>query len=125
MAISGSSQRNGIFRSILRTCSFRHGLEPECFGDARMPFVVFNRQDSLTRTFRTGLPAGTYCDVMSGDFLGRLLLGNHLHGRLVRPVHRHRRADHRARPVRRREGLRLRRAPEAGPRCDLTRLAGL
>jgi len=40
------------------------------FGRGDQAFVVFNRQDSLTRTFQTGLPAGTYCDVMSGDFSG-------------------------------------------------------
>lgn len=32
-------------------------------------FVVINREgNSLSRTFQTGLPAGTYCNIIAGDF---------------------------------------------------------
>ncbi|HTE54749.1 MAG TPA: carbohydrate-binding module family 20 domain-containing protein [Kofleriaceae bacterium] len=38
------------------------------FGRGGAGYVVFNRGGSLTRAFQTSLPAGTYCDVASGDF---------------------------------------------------------
>jgi alpha-amylase len=39
------------------------------FGRGSAAFAAFNRSSSaLTRTFQTSLPAGTYCDVMAGDF---------------------------------------------------------
>lgn len=41
------------------------------FGRGDVAYVAFNRSGSaLTRTFQTSLPAGRYCDVMSGDFSG-------------------------------------------------------
>lgn len=37
------------------------------FGRGESGFAVFNREDGeLSQTFRTSLPAGTYCDVMTG-----------------------------------------------------------
>ena len=39
------------------------------FGRGSSGYVVFNRNSSsLSRTFTTSLPAGTYCDVANGDF---------------------------------------------------------
>lgn len=39
------------------------------FGRGSAGYVAFNRAGTaLTRTFQTSLPAGRYCDVMSGDF---------------------------------------------------------
>jgi alpha-amylase len=41
------------------------------FGRGSAAYVAFNRGGGgLTRTFQTSLPAGTYCDVMSGDVTG-------------------------------------------------------
>ncbi len=39
------------------------------FGRGSVAYVAFNTDGgSLTRTFQTSLPAGVYCDVMSGDY---------------------------------------------------------
>lgn len=39
------------------------------FSRGSLGFVAINREGtSLSRTFQTGLPAGTYCDVIHGDF---------------------------------------------------------
>jgi alpha-amylase len=39
------------------------------FGRGAVAYTAFNTGgSSLTRTFQTSLPAGTYCDVMSGDY---------------------------------------------------------
>lgn len=39
------------------------------FGRGNTGFVVFNAElGTLTRTFQTGLPAGQYCNVISGDY---------------------------------------------------------
>jgi alpha-amylase len=39
------------------------------FGRGSVAYVAFNTDgSSLTRTFQTSLPAGSYCDVMSGDY---------------------------------------------------------
>ncbi|MGK5681433.1 carbohydrate-binding module family 20 domain-containing protein [Actinoplanes sp. URMC 104] len=38
------------------------------FGRGSTAYAVFNRGGSLSRTFQTSLPAGTYCDVANGDF---------------------------------------------------------
>ncbi|HEU5110504.1 MAG TPA: carbohydrate-binding module family 20 domain-containing protein [Micromonosporaceae bacterium] len=39
------------------------------FGRGNAAYVAFNRSGTaVNRTFQTSLPAGTYCDVMSGDF---------------------------------------------------------
>ncbi|WP_305785759.1 carbohydrate-binding module family 20 domain-containing protein [Symbioplanes lichenis] len=45
-----------------------NGSSQIAFGRGDKAYVAFNRSGTaLTRTFATGLPAGTYCDVMSGD----------------------------------------------------------
>jgi alpha-amylase len=39
------------------------------FGRGSAGFVVINADGSpLSRTFQTSLPAGSYCDIISGDF---------------------------------------------------------
>ncbi|MHA6805359.1 alpha-amylase [Salinifilum ghardaiensis] len=41
------------------------------FGRGESGFAVFNREaGELSRTFQTSLPAGTYCDVMTGEAAG-------------------------------------------------------
>ena len=46
------------------------------FGRGSAAYVAFNRSSAaLTRTFQTSLPAGTYCDVMAGDFSGGACTG--------------------------------------------------
>jgi alpha-amylase len=46
-----------------------NGSNQIAFGRGSAAYAAFNRSGSaLTRTFSTSLPAGTYCDVMSGDF---------------------------------------------------------
>jgi alpha-amylase len=48
-----------------------NGSNQIAFGRGSTGYVAFNRSGSaLTRTFQTSLPAGTYCDVMAGDFSG-------------------------------------------------------
>jgi alpha-amylase len=46
-----------------------NGNDQIAFGRGDLGFVVIN-QDSraLTRSFHTGMPAGRYCDIISGDF---------------------------------------------------------
>jgi alpha-amylase len=47
-----------------------NGSNQIAFGRGSAGYVAFNRSGSvLTRTFQTSLAAGTYCDVMNGDFL--------------------------------------------------------
>jgi alpha-amylase len=46
-----------------------NGSNQIAFGRGSAGYTAFNRSGSaLTRTFQTSLPAGTYCDVMAGDF---------------------------------------------------------
>jgi len=53
-----------------------NGSNQIAFGRGSAAFVAFNRNGSaLTRTFQTSLPAGTYCDVMSGDANGTTCTG--------------------------------------------------
>jgi alpha-amylase len=48
-----------------------NGSNQIAFGRGGAAYAAFNRSGSaLTRTFQTSLPAGTYCDVMSGDVTG-------------------------------------------------------
>jgi len=45
------------------------GSNQIAFGRGASGFVVINKEGgTLVRTFATGLPAGTYCDVIHGDF---------------------------------------------------------
>lgn len=46
-----------------------NGSHQIAFGRGSAGYAAFNRGGgALSRTFQTSLPAGTYCDVMSGDF---------------------------------------------------------
>jgi alpha-amylase len=48
-----------------------NGSDQIAFGRGDAGYVAFNRAGTeLTRTFQTGLPSGTYCDVMAGDAVG-------------------------------------------------------
>jgi alpha-amylase len=48
-----------------------NGSNEIAFGRGSAGYVAFNRSGAaFTRTFQTSLPAGTYCDVMNGDFSG-------------------------------------------------------
>jgi len=52
------------------------GADQIAFGRGAAGFAVFNRRgESLTRTFQTSLPAGTYCDVAAGDFAAQTCTG--------------------------------------------------
>ncbi|EFB22518.1 hypothetical protein PANDA_020921, partial [Ailuropoda melanoleuca] len=45
-----------------------NGSNQVAFGRGNRGFIVFNNDDwALSSTLKTGLPAGTYCDVISGD----------------------------------------------------------
>ena len=53
-----------------------NGNDQIAFGRGSAAYVAFNRSGSaLSRTFQTSLPAGTYCDVMSGDVNGNTCTG--------------------------------------------------
>ncbi|GAA0505529.1 alpha-amylase [Paractinoplanes deccanensis] len=45
------------------------------FGRGAAAYAVFNRGGTLSRTFQTSLPAGTYCDVANGDVTGTTCSG--------------------------------------------------
>ena len=48
-----------------------NGNDQIAFGRGDKAYVVINHEGgSLSRTFQTGLPAGTYCDVVHGDPTG-------------------------------------------------------
>jgi alpha-amylase len=52
------------------------GKNQIAFGRGDKGFVVINREDgALTRAFMTGLAAGTYCDIVGGDFSGGACTG--------------------------------------------------
>uniref|UniRef100_A0A2K6A3V0 Alpha-amylase n=1 Tax=Mandrillus leucophaeus TaxID=9568 RepID=A0A2K6A3V0_MANLE len=47
---------------------YDNGSNQVAFGRGNKGFIVFNNDDwSFSLTLQTGLPAGTYCDVISGD----------------------------------------------------------
>lgn len=52
-----------------------NGWNQVAFGRTGKGYVVFNRGGSLSRTFQTDLPAGTYCDVANGDVSGTSCTG--------------------------------------------------
>lgn len=52
-----------------------NGSNQVAFGRTGKGYVVFNRGGSLSRTFQTDLPAGTYCDVANGDVSGTTCTG--------------------------------------------------
>lgn len=53
-----------------------NGANQIAFGRGSAAYAAFNRGGgAISRTFQTSLPAGTYCDVMSGDFSGGTCTG--------------------------------------------------
>ena len=63
VALRGAAAGAGV------THCWSNGFDQIAFGRGSAAFAAFNRNGTpLTRTFSTNLPAGTYCDVMSGDF---------------------------------------------------------
>ncbi|WP_019560348.1 MULTISPECIES: carbohydrate-binding module family 20 domain-containing protein [Caldimonas] len=61
--------RNATLPNWTVTDWWDNGNNQIAFGRGDKGFVVINREDAaLTRNFKTSLPAGQYCDVISGDF---------------------------------------------------------
>jgi alpha-amylase len=61
--------RNATIASFTTTDWWDNGNNQIAFGRGNLGFVVINQEASaLTRSFHTSLPAGSYCDVISGDF---------------------------------------------------------
>lgn len=61
-----------IFRNVVDGQPFQNWWDNDsnqvAFGRGDKGFIVFNNDDwSLSTTLQTGLPGGTYCDVISGD----------------------------------------------------------
>lgn len=82
--------RNAVFPAPQVIDWWDNGNNQIAFGRGDRGFVVINREDSvLTRTFQTHLPAGTYCDIIAGDFSGRSPKGR-CTGRTIRVNTRHR-----------------------------------
>ncbi|KAM9108852.1 pancreatic alpha-amylase isoform 1-T4 [Megaptera novaeangliae] len=64
-----------VFRNVVDgqplTNWWDNGSNQVAFGRGNRGFIVFNNDDwALSSTLQTGLPAGTYCDVISGDKIG-------------------------------------------------------
>uniref|UniRef100_A0A8C6GEU9 Alpha-amylase n=1 Tax=Mus spicilegus TaxID=10103 RepID=A0A8C6GEU9_MUSSI len=60
------------FRNVVNGQPFANWWDNDsnqvAFGRGNKGFIVFNNDDwALSETLQTGLPAGTYCDVISGD----------------------------------------------------------
>ncbi|XP_078011114.1 alpha-amylase 1-like [Phascolarctos cinereus] len=60
------------FRNVVNGQDFTNRWDNEsnqvAFGRGNKGFIVFNNDDrALSSNLQTGLPAGTYCDVISGD----------------------------------------------------------
>ena len=61
--------RNATVANWFVTDWWDNGNNQIAFGRGNLGFVAINQEGSaLTRTFHTSLPAGRYCDVISGDF---------------------------------------------------------
>ncbi|XP_073666305.1 alpha-amylase 2B isoform X7 [Tursiops truncatus] len=65
-----------VFRNVVDGQPFTNwwdnGSNQVAFGRGNRGFIVFNNDDwALSSTLQTGLPAGTYCDVISGDKIVR------------------------------------------------------
>ena len=62
--------RNATVSNWVVTDWWDNGNNQIAFGRGNQGFVVINKEGtSLTRSFHTSLPAGSYCDVISGDFV--------------------------------------------------------
>ncbi|XP_019490424.1 PREDICTED: alpha-amylase 1-like, partial [Hipposideros armiger] len=69
-----------MFRNVVDGQPFANwwdnGSNQVAFGRGNRGFIVFNNDDwPLSLTLQTGLPAGTYCDVISGDKIGDTCTG--------------------------------------------------
>jgi alpha-amylase len=63
------SFRNATLPNFFTTDWWDNGNNQIAFGRGNKGFVVINKESaSLTRTFKTSLAAGRYCDIISGDF---------------------------------------------------------
>jgi alpha-amylase len=61
--------RNATLANFFTTDWWDNGGNQIAFGRGDKGFVVINKESaSLTRTFQTSLPAGPYCNIISGDF---------------------------------------------------------
>jgi alpha-amylase len=61
--------RNATVSNWLVTDWWDNGNDQIAFGRGNLGFVVINQEGgALTRSFHTSLPAGSYCDIISGDF---------------------------------------------------------
>ncbi|HEY1012502.1 MAG TPA: carbohydrate-binding module family 20 domain-containing protein [Herpetosiphonaceae bacterium] len=60
--------RNATAANFFTSNWWSNGNNQIAFGRGDKGFVVINREGgALSRTFQTGLPAGAYCDVLSGE----------------------------------------------------------
>ena len=61
--------RNATVSNWFVTDWWDNGNDQIAFGRGNLGFVVINQEGgALSRSFHTSLPAGSYCDVISGDF---------------------------------------------------------
>lgn len=61
--------RNATLASWFTSDWWDNGNNQIAFGRGNLGFVVINKESgALTRSFHTSLPAGNYCDIISGDF---------------------------------------------------------
>lgn len=62
--------RNATDAAFYVTNWWDNGNNQIAFGRGGLGFVVINRENSgtLTQTLQTGMPQGSYCDVINGDF---------------------------------------------------------
>lgn len=62
--------RNNTNAKFLTSNYWDNGNNQMAWGRGGLGFVAINREDSatLSRTFATGMPAGTYCDIIHADF---------------------------------------------------------
>jgi|GEM_PF-643561 len=62
--------RNNTSAKFSNTNYWDNGNHQMAWGRGGLGYVAINREDSgtLNRTFATGMPAGTYCDIIHADF---------------------------------------------------------
>ncbi|HWV15768.1 MAG TPA: alpha amylase C-terminal domain-containing protein [Cellvibrio sp.] len=62
--------RNNTISKFSNTNQWDNGNNQIAWGRGGLGYVVINREDggTLNRTFATGMPAGTYCDIIHADF---------------------------------------------------------
>ncbi|MFQ3230687.1 carbohydrate-binding module family 20 domain-containing protein [Reinekea sp.] len=60
--------RNHTASQFRATHRWDNGQDQIAFGRGGLGFVVINMNGDLNKTFQTGMAAGVYCDVISGDY---------------------------------------------------------